>query len=102
MPEPRKLKSEIIAVLVLATLNIAMLAKTASGKPAGHAYAGGGDGKNNAATSAHSTDSAKDASKTPPTDPGSAPAANAALVDELQQLRDAVNAQAQRLIEHAQ
>jgi hypothetical protein len=105
MPEPRGLKPRIIAVVLFVSLNVFALAGSAIARAAEHAVAGGGDDKTTAAAPTHAADATKDGSKSAPTDASGLPATpggNAALVNELQQLKDTVQAQAQRLIEHTQ
>jgi hypothetical protein len=100
MPKPRGLKSKVIATALFALLSIFTLASAASAGAAECPIAGGGDDKTTAAAPAHAADSAKDGSKSAGTDSSRASGANAALVNELQQLKDTVQAQAQRFIEH--
>jgi len=100
MPEPRGLKSKTIVIVLVATLIIATLASPAFAA-SGHLTAGGDD-KTNAAGAAGTADPAKQGTKTTVADAGGVPATNAALVNELQQLKDTVQAQAERLVEHTQ
>jgi hypothetical protein len=106
MPEPRGLRSRFIAIALIASLNVLTLAGPAFADDTARSASGGGDDKTAAAAPARAGDSTKDASKTATTDAGDAshatPGANAALVTELQQLKDTVQAQAQRLVEHTQ
>src|SRR5271154_565028 len=102
MPKPRGLKTKSTAIALFASLIFFTLTGPASAGAAGHADARGGDDKTTAATLTHAADSTKDGSKTAPPDSGGASAANATLVNELQQLKDTVQAQAQRLVEHTQ
>jgi hypothetical protein len=102
MPKPRGMKTKSIAIALFASLIFFTRTGPAFARAAGHAVAGGGDDKTTAATPTHAADSTKDGSKTATPDSGGASAANAALANELQQLKDTVQAQAQRLIEHTQ
>jgi hypothetical protein len=102
MPKLRGLKTTIIALAVFASLNFLPLARSANADAAGRAAPGGGDDKTTTATPAHGADSTKDASTKAATDANAGSTPNAALVNELQQLKDTVQAQAQRLVEHAQ
>ena len=102
MPKPRGLKPGIVAILLFASLNIVTLAGPAPAGAAGRPVAGDGDDKTNPAA-AHAADSTKGGSKTAAGDASGAAnssGANAALINELQQLKDTVQAQAHRLIEH--
>src|SRR5277367_7134431 len=95
MPRLRGLKSEIIAIALFALLNCLT--------PAGAAFAGGDDKTTEtAATPDHATDTGKGGSKAAAPDARDASNSNATLANELQQLKDTVQAQAQRLIEHTQ
>ena len=101
MPKPRGPKTKIMAILLFASLNFLTLAGPVFAGAAGGAVAGDADDKA-AAAPPHAADSAKDGSKTAASDTSGGSGANAALLNELQQLKDTVQAQAQRLIEHTQ
>jgi hypothetical protein len=105
MPKPRGMKTRIIAIAFFAFVNSLTLARPALARAAGGTLSGDGDDKTPAAAPARAADSAKDGSKTAAADASGASGAsgaNAALAHELQQLKDTVQAQAQRLIEHTQ
>ena len=102
MPKLRGLKTKIIAIVLSASLNFFTLARPAFAGAAGRTAAGGGDDKTTPATPAHAADSTKEGSNKAATDASGGSASNAALVNELQQLKDTVQAQAQRLVEHTQ
>ena len=105
MPKRRGLKPGIIAILLFASLNIFTLAGPALARAAGHVVSGDGDDKTTPAAPGGAADSTKDGSKTAAADASGAPNSsgmNAALVNEIQELKDTVQAQAQRLIEHTQ
>ena len=102
MPKLRGLITKIAVSALFASLYFLALAHPALAGNAGRAAASSSDDKANTATPAHAIDSTKDGSKTAVTDPGSTPTSNAALVDQLQQLKETVQAQAQRLVEHTQ
>ena len=95
MPKPRGLKTKTAAIAFLVLLNFLTITEPARAGATGRAAAGDGDDKTAA-------DATKDGSKSAATAASGAPGANAALVNELQQLKDTVQAQAQRLIEHTQ
>src|SRR5271170_7864181 len=94
MPRLRGLKPGIVALVPFVLLNFLTLASAA--------FAGGGDDKTAATATSRAADATKDGSKAAASDASGAPGANAALVNELQQLKDTVQAQAQRLIAHTQ
>jgi hypothetical protein len=102
MPKLKGLITKIAVFALFASLNLLTLAHPALAGDAGRAAASGSDDKTNTATPSHAIDSKKDDSKTAATDPGGALTSNAALVDQLQQLKYTVQAQAQRLVEHTQ
>src|SRR6202041_3817846 len=86
-------------------VNSLTLTRPALARAAGGTLSGDGNDKTTAAAHAGAADSTKDGSKTAAADASGAsgaPGGNAALVNELQQLKDTVQAQAQRLIEHTQ
>jgi hypothetical protein len=101
MPKLRGLITKIIAIALFASLHFLPVAQPADAGDTARAAAGGGDDKTTA-TPAHATDSTTARSNTAPTDGSRAPTSNAALVNQLQQLKDTVQAQAQRLVEHTQ
>jgi len=100
MPKLRGLKTKIIPLVLFASLNLLTLVRPARAGAAGRAAAGDGDNKTTTAAPAHAVDSTKDGSNKAATDASATSASNAALVDELQQLKNTVQAQAQRLVEH--
>jgi hypothetical protein len=102
MPKPRGLKAKVIAILVFASLNFFTLARAAFAGTAGRPAVRGGDDKTTPATAAHAADSTKDGSNPAATDTSGTSTSNAVLINELQQLKDTVQAQAQRLVEHTQ
>src|SRR5580700_3432674 len=105
MPKPRGMKTKVIAVAFFAFVNSLTLTRPALARAAGGTLSGDGNDKTTAAAHAGAADSTKDGSKTAAADASGAsgaPGGNAALVNELQQLKDTVQAQAQRLIEHTQ
>ena len=102
MPKLRGLKTRIIGLVLFASLNVLPLALPALATAAGCTATGGGDDKTTPAMPTHATDPTKAGSNTAPTGAGGASTSNAALVNQLQQLKDAVDAQAQRLAEHDQ
>lgn len=102
MPKFRGLKTKIIAAALFASLNIVTLAGSAIARVTGATTAGVGDDKATAGAPAGAANSTKDGSKSAVSDSSGASGANAALVNELQQLKGTVQAQAQRLVEHAQ
>lgn len=102
MPKLRGLKTRIFAIALLAPLNFLPLARSANAGDAGSARTGDGDDKTTAVVPAHGVGSTKDGSTKAVTDASGVPVSNAALVNELQQLKDTVQAQAQRLVEHTQ
>jgi hypothetical protein len=105
MPKPRGMKTKIIAIAFCAFVNSLTLTRPALARAAGRTLSGDGDDKTTAAAPVRAADSAKDGSKTAAADASGASGAsggNAALVNELQQLKGTVQAQAQRLIEHTQ
>jgi hypothetical protein len=102
MPKPGGLKTKIMAIALIVSVSFSTLVGTALAGDAARTVAGDGDDKTTAAASVGAADSTKDRSKTAASDAKGASGANAALVEELQQLKDAVQAQAQRLIEHTQ
>jgi hypothetical protein len=105
MPKPRGLKTKIIAIAFFAFASLLALTGPARARAVGRAVSGDDDDKNTAAAPAHTADSTRDGSKTAAANASGASnssGANVALVNELQQLKDTVQAQAQRLIEHTQ
>jgi len=100
MPQPSGLKSKAITI-VLVTTSILMTLASPAFSASGHAAAVDDD-KTSAAVAGGVTDVAKEGSKATVADAGAPAAANAALVNELQQLKDTVLAQAQRLVQHTQ
>ncbi len=104
MPKPRGLKPGSIAIAFFALLNSLTLTGVVRARATGRAASGDGDDKTVAGAPAHA-DSTNDGSKTATADASGVSGAsgtNAALVSELQQLKDTVQAQARRLIEHTQ
>lgn len=102
MPKLRGLKTKIIALALFVSLNVLPLTRPAEASDAARTASGSGDDKTTPAKPVHAADSSKDGSKTAPTDTSDASASNAALVNQLQQLKETVQAQAQRLVEHTQ
>jgi hypothetical protein len=105
MPKPRGPKTKIIAIAFFAFVNSLTLTSPAVARVASRTVSGDGDDKTTAAAPTHTADSTKDGSKTAvagASGTSGASGGNAALANELQQLKDAVQAQAQRLIEHTQ
>jgi hypothetical protein len=102
MPKLIGLKTKIIAITLFALLNFLTLARPALADATRPAAAGGGDDKTTAAPPVRAADFTKNGSKTAATDASGTSASTAALVGELQQLKDTVQAQAQRLVEHTQ
>ena len=101
MPKPRGPKTKIIAIAFFAFVNSQTLTRPALARTA----SGDGDDKTTAAAPTQTADSTKDGSNIAAagaSGTSGASGGNAALANELQQLKDAVQAQAQRLIEHTQ